>query len=319
MPLKRNFDLLKECDLNLLIALSVLLKEAHVTKAAKELGLSQSAMSQVLKRLRLMFEDPLLVKSHNGMTLTNKATAIEQDLKPLLNRVISILEGDEFDPATAQGRIRVMMNDVIAQLCITRLIKYLDKYAPGIELEYVTQKTQGFKMLRRGHIDLIVGFYDNVPKPIKSRVIAHYPWQMVTLDKNAAQYSESLHRGDNVSDESPFQLLRYLYQEHNQIHVINALKTINAEDASYSLSSGSLGTMIQALTAPKTATLVPHFSTGVLKERNTEDFIWLGEPIELELKVCWNIHHRNSKLQKWFRTLISSILIEQLTDKDVIK
>ena len=52
MPLKRNFDLLKECDLNLLIALSVLLKAAHVTKAAKELGLSQSAMSQVLKRLR---------------------------------------------------------------------------------------------------------------------------------------------------------------------------------------------------------------------------------------------------------------------------
>ena len=314
MPLKRNFDLLKECDLNLLIALSVLLKEAHVTKAAKELGLSQSAMSQVLKRLRLMFEDPLLVKGHNGMTLTNKATAIEQDLKPLLNRVISILEGDEFDPATAQGRIRVMMNDVIAQVCITRLIKDLDKYAPGIELEYVTQETLGFKMLRRGHIDLIVGFYDNVPKPIKSQVIAQYPWQMVTLDKSVARYNERGHRND-----SPFQLLRYLYQEHNQIHVINALKTINAEDASYSLSSGSLSTMIQALTAPNTATLVPHFATGVLKGRNTEEFIWLGESIELELKVCWHIQHRNSKLQKWFRKLISSILIEQLTDKDVIK
>ena len=314
MPLKRNFDLLKECDLNLLIALSVLLKEAHVTKAAKELGLSQSAMSQVLKRLRLMFEDPLLVKGHNGMTLTNKATAIEQDLKPLLNRVISILEGDEFDPATAQGRIRVMMNDVIAQVCITRLIKDLDKYAPGIELEYVTQETLGFKMLRRGHIDLIVGFYDNVPKPIKSQVIAQYPWQMVTLDKSVARYNERGHRND-----SPFQLLGYLYQEHNQIHVINALKTINAEDASYSLSSGSLSTMIQALTAPNTATLVPHFATGVLKGRNTEEFIWLGESIELELKVCWNIQHRNSKLQKWFRKLISSILIEQLTDKDVIK
>ncbi|BAJ03862.1 LysR family transcriptional regulator [Shewanella violacea] len=316
MPLKRNFNLLKECDLNLLIALSVLLKEAHVTKAAKELGLSQSAMSQVLKRLRLMFEDPLLVKGHNGMTLTNKAIAIQLDLKPLLNRVISILEGDEFNPATAQGRIKVMMNDVIAQLCITRLIADLNTFAPGIELEYVTQMTQGFKMLRRDHIDLIVGFYDNVPKPIKSRVIARYPWQMVTLDKDAAQLSESLHRGDSLSDESPFQLLRYLYQEHNQIHVINALKTINAEDASYSLSSGSLSTMIQALTAPKTATLVPHFSTRALNGRSAEDFIWLGEPIDLELKVCWNMHNRNRKLQKWFRKLISSILIEQLTDKD---
>ncbi|EDQ02571.1 hypothetical protein KT99_18677 [Shewanella benthica KT99] len=57
----------------------------------------------------------------------------------------------------------------------------------------------------------------------------------------------------------------------------------------------------------------------MLRGRNTENFIWLGEPIELELKVCWNMQHRHSKLQKWFRKLNSSIIIEQLTDKDAIK
>lgn len=139
-------------------------------------------MSQTLKRLRLMFADPLLVKSHNAMTLTNKANAIEQELKPLLNSVISILEGDSFSPDTAQGRIRVMMNDVLAQLCIADLISELDKHAPGIELEYVTQQTDGFNMLRRGHLDLIVGFYDTIPKPVCSQGIARYPWQLVTLD-----------------------------------------------------------------------------------------------------------------------------------------
>ncbi|MBW8182926.1 LysR family transcriptional regulator [Shewanella nanhaiensis] len=317
MPLEKKIDQLKDCDLNLLIALSVLLKEAHVTKAAKELGLSQSAMSQVLKRLRLMFEDPLLVKSHNGMTLTSKATAIESELKPLLNRVISILEGDRFNPATAQGRIRVMMNDVLAQLCITQLISELDKHAPGIELEYVTQKTDGFKMLRRGHLDLIVGFYDSVPKPIRSQAISRYPWQLVTLDPQANEYIDKIHNGQYVIEESPFKLLRYQYQEHNQVHMINALKAINAEEASYALTSGSLSTMTQALTAPYTVTLLPHYSVKIFEKHKAEDFIWIGDTIELDLKVCWNEHNRNLKLQRWFRQLISSILIKQLSNTEV--
>jgi DNA-binding transcriptional LysR family regulator len=314
MPLENKIEQLKDCDLNLLIALSVLLKEAHVTKAAKELGLSQSAMSQVLKRLRLMFEDPLLVKSYNGMTLTSKANTIKEELKPLLNRVITILEGDTFNPATAQGRIRVMMNDVLAQMCIAELIAELDKHAPGIELEYMTQQTDGFKMLRRGHLDLIVGFYDSVPKPIRSKVIAKYPWQLVTLDNSAPEYIDMINNGYHVIEESPFKLLRYQYQEHNQIHMINALKTINAEEASYSMTSGSLSTLTQAMTAPYTITLLPHYSVRIFEHHQAEDFIWLGDTIELELKCCWNEHNRNLELQKWFRKLLSSILIKQLGD-----
>lgn len=314
MPLESQIEQLKDCDLNLLIALSVLLKESHVTKAAKELGLSQSAMSQTLKRLRLMFADPLLVKSHNGMTLTNKAHAIEQELKPLLNSVISILEGDSFSPATAQGRIRVMMNDVLAQLCIADLISELDKHAPGIELEYVTQQTDGFNMLRRGHLDLIVGFYDTIPKPVCSQGIARYPWQLVTLDHSAPIYIEKLINAQYIIEESPFKLLRYQYQEHNQVHMINALKTINVEEGTYALTSGSLSTMTQALTTPNTVTLLPHYSVKIFDNHQAKDFIWLGETIELELKVCWNAHHRNQELQQWFRKLLSSILIKRLVD-----
>ena len=315
MPFEKKIEHLKACDLNLLIALSVLLKEAHVTKAAKELNLSQSAMSQILKRLRLMFEDPLLVKSHNGMTLTNKASTIKRELKPILNRVITILEGETFSPATAHGRIKVMMNDVLAQLCIAELITELHKHAPNIELEYVTQQTDGFKMLRRGHLDLIVGFYDAVPKPIHSQGISTYPWQLVTLDHSDPDYIDKLNNGHNIIEESPFKLLRYQYQEHNQIHMINALKTINAEEAFYALTSGSLSTMTQALTAPNTVTLLPHYSVKIFEEHQAEDFIWLGETIELELKFCWNEHSRNLDLQKWFRKLLSGILIKQLSEK----
>lgn len=307
MPLKRNFDLLKDSDLNLLIALSVLLKEAHVTKAAKELGLSQSAMSQVLKRLRLMFADPLLVKSHNGMTLTSKAVSIDLELRPLLNRVVELLESDDFNPLTAQGRIRFIMNDATAQLCIAPLISRMQQLAPQLEIEYLTQRRDGFQLLRRGQLDLIVGFYDSVPKPLKSEVIAKAPWQML-----------SLHHGPEFELESEgngLKLLRYQYQEHNQIHVINALKKINAEEASYALTSGSLSTMIQALVTKNTATLIPHYTTKILKKYCAEDFNWQGEPIDLELKLCWNPHTRHAELHKWFRMQIAEVLQQNLSLK----
>lgn len=306
MPLKKNFDQLKDCDLNLLIALSVLLKEAHVTKAAKELGLSQSAMSQVLKRLRLLFEDPLLVKGHNGMTLTNKALSIEQDLKPLLYRAVELLEGDEFTPETAQGRLRFIMNDVMAQMCITPLISRMQEVAPHLEIEYISQQRDAFQLLRRGQVDLVIGFYDTVPKPLCSSTIASAPWQLVSLHHDADNQMV------NGQENSSIKLLRYQYQEHNQIHVINALKKINAEEASYALTSGSLSTMIQALRTRDTATLIPHFSTSILPEFDATDFNWLGEPIELDLKICWNEHVRNAELHHWFRKELTEIITTQL-------
>ncbi|WP_394203954.1 LysR family transcriptional regulator [Shewanella waksmanii] len=311
MPLKHHFDQLKNCDLNLLIALSVLLKLAHVSKAAAELGLSQSAMSQVLKRLRVMFDDPLLVKSHQGMTLTNKALEISGELAPLLNNVLEIIEGDDFHPATAKGRIRFIMNDASMQLCIEPLLVKMQRLAPSIELEYITQRRDGFQLLRRGQVDLIVGFYDIVPKPLSSEVIGTSPWQLLSL-------SQPMQKQQN-RQTAHLKLLRYQYQEQNQNHLINALKGISAEDASYVLTSGSLATMVQALSCHNTATLLPHYITQVLSEKHAAHTCWLGDAINLDLKLCWNQHSRHSQLHYWFRQVLKQVLIENLSIQGQVK
>ena len=60
-------------DLNLLVYLDVLLREKNVTRAAEELGISQPAMSNGLKRIRELFSDPILVRTSDGMTPTERA------------------------------------------------------------------------------------------------------------------------------------------------------------------------------------------------------------------------------------------------------
>ena len=71
---------LHQLDLNLMMALHLLLKERSVTQAAQKLGKTQSALSHTLNRLRDMFDDPLLVRSGSQMVLTSRA----QDLRPKL-------------------------------------------------------------------------------------------------------------------------------------------------------------------------------------------------------------------------------------------
>ena len=83
-------------DLNLLVYLDVLLRERNVTRAAEELGISQPAMSNSLRRLRDLFDDPVLVRTSDGMTPTDRAL----ELQPLVRTVLTAAEGG------ARGAIR---------------------------------------------------------------------------------------------------------------------------------------------------------------------------------------------------------------------
>lgn len=84
-------------DLNLLVYLDVLLRERNVTKAANHLGITQPAMSNGLRRLRDLFGDPLLVRTSEGMTATERAT----ELQPLVRSILSDIE-----QAVHENRVR---------------------------------------------------------------------------------------------------------------------------------------------------------------------------------------------------------------------
>ena len=87
-------------DLNLLVALKALLGERHVTRAARQLGLSQSATSHALARLRELYGDPLLVRSGRTLELTPRAVA----LLPQIERGLGELAGEPQRASSASSR-----------------------------------------------------------------------------------------------------------------------------------------------------------------------------------------------------------------------
>lgn len=122
-------------DANLLVALDVLLEERHVTRAAQRLGVTQSAMSQTLQRLRDALGDPLLVRSGRQMVPTPRGEAIGPALRAALRGLDAVLTGAGFDPATARRTFRLASLDAYSTNLVPRLVGRLAAAGPGLDLD----------------------------------------------------------------------------------------------------------------------------------------------------------------------------------------
>ncbi|HEY2511609.1 MAG TPA: LysR substrate-binding domain-containing protein [Polyangiaceae bacterium] len=124
---------LRSIDLNLLVVLDALLSERHVTRAGKRLGLSQSATSNALERLRSLFRDPILERTSGGMMPTPLAQALRPALEHALASVAQVV-GPRADLATIAQTIRWSVVDYGIALLGPPLVAALRASAPGLDL-----------------------------------------------------------------------------------------------------------------------------------------------------------------------------------------
>jgi DNA-binding transcriptional LysR family regulator len=129
---------LRSVDLNLLVVLDALLTELHVTRAGAKAGLSQSATSSALRRLRGLLNDELLVRTATGMKPTPRALELAEPVRQLLRQAERVLESNRsFDAAKSNLRFRIRMSDVLEFLLLPELLAALREEAPGVTLDIV--------------------------------------------------------------------------------------------------------------------------------------------------------------------------------------
>jgi DNA-binding transcriptional LysR family regulator len=126
---------LSAVDMNLLVVLRALLAERHVTRAAARVGLSQSATSHALARLRDLYRDPLLVRSGRELELTPRAQRLLPTLERGLSDLKAALAGEPgFDPATARRAFTLGMVDYLQTILLGPLLRLLEREAPHVDL-----------------------------------------------------------------------------------------------------------------------------------------------------------------------------------------
>jgi DNA-binding transcriptional LysR family regulator len=302
---------LERVDLNLLIYLDVLLREKNVTRAAEQLGVTQPAMSNILRRLRTLFNDPLLIRSSEGMTPTERALELQPLIREALADLSQILEPrTEFRPYSSARVFRIMTSDYAEATLVPRLVKAMRSEAPNVVLDFLTPSDVSYRDMEQGKVDLAINRFNEIPQSFHQVLVWRDSFSCLLNDK-----SPSLEQ---------FNLKSYLEAQH-----IWVSKTgmgvgfgINPE------KSGGLGWIDQALERigqkRKISIFTRHYQTPGLISANADLIATLPTRVarlnaehprlvikdppfyipEFELKMAWGplLHHHPA--HRWLRQLI---------------
>ncbi|MUK62333.1 LysR family transcriptional regulator [Aliivibrio fischeri] len=153
---------LSRVDLNLLVSLSVLIKEKNVSRAAEKLYLSQPAMSRILGRLRELFDDPLFYRESNGLQPTAKILELESQLDNLLFSIDSLIKSSNFSAKTCEKAFRLSTPPLMSKLLTAPLAKAIHDIAPKVTLEEYPSAIDPILLLKEGHVDFSIHIEDIV-------------------------------------------------------------------------------------------------------------------------------------------------------------
>ena len=146
-------------DLNLLRLLHAIFESRNLTRTGERLGLTQSAVSHALKKLRYSFDDPLVIRQGNELVLTPKAEGLQIPLARWLNDFEkNIFNQIEFDPSTSEKTFHISTTDQFEQIIVPKIVKALKKQAPHIHLYFSKWDVGRFaQQIESGEIDFAVG------------------------------------------------------------------------------------------------------------------------------------------------------------------
>ncbi|MFQ6345917.1 LysR family transcriptional regulator [Pseudomonas sp. R11F] len=148
-------------DLNLLITLDVLLSEGSVAGAAKRLGLSPSAMSRALARLRETTGDPLLVRAGRRLVPTPRAQALREQVGSLVQQAQGVLRpAQSVDMRRVTRSFTLRTSEEFVESFGPALLARIGRDAPGVRLRFINKTDKHTDWLRDGSVDLETGVVD---------------------------------------------------------------------------------------------------------------------------------------------------------------
>jgi DNA-binding transcriptional LysR family regulator len=295
-------DDLAGIDLNLVVALDALLAERHVTRAAARLGLTQSAASHALARLRDLLDDPLLVRGPAGaMMPTALAIRLAPQLRKILDELAGVLRGEEFDPATARRTFHLGGSDYSELVLLPRLSSRIAKLAPNVDVWTHVYADRGDDELVNGKLDAVLG-------PTRAHTRATGMFEKVAFEESFT----CVMRAKHPLAKSKLTLARYCETPHLMV-----------------APGGTPGSFVDdALAAVgrtrRVAIAVPHFLVvpyvieatdlvATLATRiavlfaKTLDLVLLPPPVEIpkfKIALVWHERNHHDAAQRWFRDQI---------------
>ncbi len=308
---------ISKVDLNLLVYLDVLLREGSVTKAANQLSITQPAMSNGLKRLRDLFKGPLLVRTSEGMTPTQRALELQPVIRDVLAKLESSIQPEtEFSPSTSSRTFRIMASDYAESTLLMEVIAKLNTIAPNITLDVITPSDVTFHDVEHGKVDMAINRFEELPLSFHQKVVWYDTFSCVAKTSNPVinnfdlqQYLACQHiwvskTGFGVGvgvDPNEVQKLGWVDAELTKI---GKKRDIRVFTRHYHVA-------LQLAKAQNLIATLPSKAANIYKD--DPDLVILPPPFDIPpiaLKMAWSalLHHDAGHI--WFRRLITEVANE---------
>ena len=204
----------RSLDLNLLRVFDEVMAERSLTRAARNLALTQPAVSNALRRLREALGDELLQRAGQGLQPTPRALALWPSVRQALRQLQTAIVPSRFEPAEANHTFVLAMADATAAELMGGLARRLQEQAPGVSVRVVPLTTRDpRRMLADGLADLALGYFPAVLTDLTARAQTGEPINFGHQRLYAGKYVCVMRRGHPLA-EGPLTLETYCAARH---------------------------------------------------------------------------------------------------------
>nr|WP_088953053.1 LysR family transcriptional regulator [Variovorax sp. HW608] len=286
-------------DARLLRLLVAVVEAGSITGAAAQLGVTQSAVSHLLGRLRSIAGDPLFVKSGRGIVATARAAELAAQARGLLAGMEVFARGDRFEPGEWRCTFTIAANDFQRDVLLPPLAARLRALAPGVALRIIPSDVPTLEMLRGGGCDLVVS-----PRPpeggdVMQKRLFEDRWR-VYYDATAREAPQG--RRDYLAADH----VTVVYEPRRMLAVDEALAEAGVQRRFAVTVPGFAGLPAFLRGGPLLATAPARLGQG---QGLLREFASVAPPVAcpaLPMYMVWHRRHHEDPAHRWMRAQLEA-------------
>jgi len=282
-------------DGNTLRTFLTVLDETSVSRAAERLGVSQSAVSHTLDKLRTIFEDPLFVRVGRGIEPTARARALRASVESVLDNLKSLTDQRKFDPMAEEMEFTIATNDFPLQLIFPKLLKELSDEGINTRIRFIPSGIPSVSSLRASRYQMLI-----TPTPpdnpdfekvslVQTKMVCFYDQTVRKPPKTWKQFAESKYVEVRFSDTE------------SSIMALPSIDTSTMNPPTITVPNfSSLAPMIKG--TDRITTQLAVMELGLL-----QDLDWAPLPFKtgsLDLFLIWHRRDNDDPAHQWLRQRI---------------
>jgi DNA-binding transcriptional LysR family regulator len=286
-----------DLDARLLRLLVTVVETGSITGAAQSLGVTQSAVSHQLDKLRAITGDALFVKSGRGIVATASAAGLAEQARELLRQLQGFAQSGAFDPARWRGTVTIAANDFQREVLLPALAQRLREQAPGLALRIIPSDVPSLEMLRDGVCDLTIS-----PRPPEGSDIVQ---KRLFEDRYTVYFDASVRAApQSLQDYLAADHITVVYEPRRTLHLDRTLEArgLLRRFAVMVPGFGALPAFLRG--SPLLAT-----APSLLAGRFMAGFGTCEVPVPcppLPMYLIWHRRHQDDDAHRWLRDLVAS-------------